>query len=449
MQELDLLVFGTGPAANAVIKRCAQEGWKVGTVDPRPYGGTCALRGCNPKKVLVRAAEAVDRARNLIGHGVHAEQVNVDWSQLIHFKRTFTDPIPSGTQKSYGKLGVIQFHSHGRFTAEDQVEIDGQTVRAKKFLIATGAVPMSLPIEGKQWLTSSDDFLDLEALPKRVIFVGGGFISFEFAHIAVRAGAEVTILEMSPQPLAAFDTDLVDKLVERSENLGIRVLRETKVRSIQKTDNTLTVEATVGDESRTFEADLVVHGAGRVPNVEGLELEQAGIEFDQRGIKVNEYLQSVSNPAVYAAGDVAATKAPLLSPVAGTEGWVVAKNLLEGNHTKPEYGPVPSAVYSVPALAAVGLTEAAAKDQGIEYELKSGDWASFNSMRKIRETHAAYKVLVDKQTEQILGAHLLGPEAAETINLFALAMHQGMKASELKAVLFTFPSFAADVRSMV
>ena len=201
--------------------------------------------------------------------------------------------------------------------------------------------------------------------------------------------------------------------------------------------------------SRSVEVDLAIHGAGRVPNTAGLDLEAAGVRFGPQGIEVNEFLQSVSNPAVYAAGDVAATDAPPLSPIAIEEGRILAQNLLNDEQQKPDYGPVATVVFSVPALAAVGLGESEARKQGLQFATRSGDRSDDNSMKKVGAKHARYKVLVEEPSGRILGAHLLGPDAAETINLFALAIKYGITAPELKSTLLAFPTFTHDVRGMV
>lgn len=308
---------------------------------------------------------------------------------------------------------------------------------------------MDLPIEGAELLTTSAEFMQLKSLPKRVVFVGGGFISFEFAHVAARAGAQVTIIEQK-EPLAGFDQDLVQFLIERSQKIGIKVHSQTEVKSIrQSEDNLFKVDFAAKNGTQEIDAGLVVHGAGRVPNVQGLELELAGIQCSKHGIEVNEFFQSVSNPAVYAAGDVVASDLPPLTPVANYQGKIVAENLLEGNVRKNEHPVVPAAVFTVPSLAGIGITEEDARQQGLDVEINQGDWAKFSSMKKVGETHAMYKVLIDKQSDQILGAHLFGPEAAEVINLFALAMQLKIPAKTLKSTPFIFPTFSADITSML
>jgi glutathione reductase (NADPH) len=186
-----------------------------------------------------------------------------------------------------------------------------------------------------------------------------------------------------------------------------------------------------------------------VPNTGGLDLEAGDVRFGHRGIEVNEHLQSVSNPKVYAAGDVAATGAPPLSPVAIEEGRILAHNLLESEQREPDYGPVATVVFSAPALAAVGLGEDQARQQGRRFAIRAGDRSDDNSMKKVGAKHARYKLLVEEPSGRLLGAHLLGPDAAETINLFALAIKHGMTATEMKSTLLAFPTFAHDVRGML
>jgi glutathione reductase (NADPH) len=450
MQSVEFMVLGTGPAATQVALKCAEAGRSVGIADPRPFGGTCALRGCNPKKVLVRAAELHDWMRRAKGTGVQVDGARIEWPELIAFKRTFTNPVTPWKEGRFRDAGIRQFHGAPRFTSSSRIRVDAEELACGKIVVATGAVPLQLGIPGEELLTISDDFLELDRLPQRILFVGGGYVTFEFAHVAARAGAEVTIIETGDRPLTAFDPDLVDCLVDRTRELGIEVKTATEVKSVEKRDGGSLAVGVASDENpQTIEVDLVVHGAGRVPNIDGLDLETAGVRFGPRGIEVNQYLQSVSNPAVYAAGDVAATDAPRLSPVAIEEGRIVAHNLLEDQQQQPDYGPVATVVFSMPALAAVGLQETEARQQGLQFVTHSGDRSGDNSMKKVGAKHARFKVLVQKPDGRILGAHLLGPDAAETINLFALAIKCGLTARGLKSMLFAFPTFAHDIRGML
>ena len=211
-----------------------------------------------------------------------------------------------------------------------------------------------------------------------------------------------------------------------------------------------TVHADAQNTTLQMEAEMVVHGAGRVPEIDDLSLDAAGVTWDRQGVTVNEYLQSVSNPAVYAAGDAAASGAPRLTPVAGHDGRIVAANLLdEKNRQTPDYAVVPSVVFTIPPLASVGLLESVARRRDLAFDVHHGDTASWYSSRRVGETHSGFKVLVEKPSGRILGAHVLGPHADDVINLFAMAMRTGATASSLKEMLFAYPTAGSDIPYMV
>jgi glutathione reductase (NADPH) len=359
-RKSDVIALGTGSASSSVASRCREAGWQVAIVDSRPFGGTCALRGCDPKKVLVGAAEAVDWIRRMIRKGIQAEKLQIDWPELMRFKRSFTEPVPKRREEGFAKAGIAAVHGRARFTGPTTVQVGEETLEGRYVVISAGQVPADLEIPGTEHLTTSDQFLELNELPRRILFIGGGYIAFEFAHVAARAGTQVTILHRGPRPLPLFDPDLVDQLVERTRELGIDVHLWTEVIGIEKTAGQLIVQALASGETRTFQTEMVVHAAGRVPEINDLNLDAAGIEWDKRGVLVNEFLQSVSNPAVYAAGDVASGGLPL-APVASYEGQIVAANLLKGNHQRPNYIGIPSVVFTIPPLAAVGLSERGAR----------------------------------------------------------------------------------------
>jgi glutathione reductase (NADPH) len=446
----DLIVIGSGSAAGNIASRCREAGWSVAMIDKRPFGGTCALRGCDPKKVLVSAAAAVDAARALAGNGVQPDGLRVDWPALTRFKRTFTDPVPAARRTALARAGIETFEGVARFVGATRLWVDGELLEATRALaIATGAVPVPLPIEGAEHVMISDDFLNLDSLPSSIVFIGGGYISFEFAHVAARAGARVTIIHRSARPLEQFDRDLVDRLADRTRELGIDLRLSTDVRRVEVVAGRPRVVGAAESGEVVVEADAVVHGAGRVADLEELNLETAGVQRSRAGVVVNEYLQSVSNPMVYAAGDCADSGGPPLSPVAGYEGRLVAANLLEGNHTRTEYGPVPSVVFTVPPLARVGLDEDEAHRQELRFSVRLEDSSGWNSSRRVGERHSAFKVLVEDGTDRIVGAHLLGPCADETINLFALAMRAGIPAGQFRRMLWAYPTHASDIAYMV
>jgi glutathione reductase (NADPH) len=316
-------------------------------------------------------------------------------------------------------------------------------------VIAGGARRATLNIPGEEDLTTSTQFLELDRLPPRIAFVGGGYIAFEFAHIAARAGAQVQIVHRGARPLERFDPDLVGRLVQATRELGVEVHLNTRVEGIEKQGDRLMVHVTSGEEARSIETDMAVHSAGRVPEIDDLDLDLAGIVREKSGVSVNEYLQSVSNPAVYAAGDAVASGGFPLTPVAGMQGAIVASNLLKGNHRTPDYRGIPSLVFTVPPLASVGLQEADARVQGLRFRINHQDTADWYSSRRIRLQHSGFKVLIEEDTERILGAHLLGAHAEEVINLFALAIRTGLHAGDLKHMVYAYPTSSSDVSYML
>lgn len=448
MREFDLIVIGTGTAAAAVARRCAEAGWSVAVTDNRPYGGTCALRGCDPKKMIRRGPEIIDAARRMNDLGVRADGLRLDWAALQRHKRSFTDPVPKKREAGFAEMGIATLHGAARFTGATTLDVNGEALGAGHIVIATGMVPRPLAIPGEDSLTSSDTFLEIETLPRRVLFIGGGYISFEFAHFTARADVEVTVLSRDKRPLKHFDPGLVAMLVERSRAAGITIWDEAEVTAVERKGDSLSVRANLSGEDRAFEADLVVHGAGRVPALGDLDLQAGGVAAGKDGVEVDAHLRSVSNPAVYSAGDAAATAGPPLTPVSALEGKVVAANLLGGTATA-EYTGIPSAVFTLPALTRVGLSEEEARTQNLDFETKFTDMRGWFATRRVAESAAAAKVLIERDSGRILGAHILGPESVELINLFALALRTGLRKADLENFVSAYPSGASDLTSLL
>jgi glutathione reductase (NADPH) len=326
--------------------------------------------------------------------------------------------------------------------------VGDERLTGRRVLIAAGAMPTPLTFPGSDRLTTSDQFLELERLPPRIVFVGGGYVSFEFAHIAARAGVRVTILHRGARPLEAFDPDLVAMLVKRTRDLGIRVELDTEVRGIEAAAAHLVVRGARRGEEVGFETDMAVHSAGRVPELDDLHLETAGVKREKRGVVVNQFLQSVSNPAIYAGGDAAASGPPL-TPKADHDAGVLTTNLLEGNRRTTSYDGIASAVFSLPPLASAGLTEAAARGAGLTFRTSWQDTSGWFNTRRVGETTSGSKVLIEQGTDRIVGAHLLGPHADEVINLFAMAIRLRIPAGELEQALYAYPTYGSDIRFMV
>jgi glutathione reductase (NADPH) len=447
---VDLIVLGSGEAALNVAYPCRRAGWSVTVVDSDPFGGTCSLRGCDPKKVLVGVSELVDWNRRMKGEGISSPVPTLVWPDLIRFKHTFVDGVPASNAKSFADAGIRAIQGRAHFVGPSSLRVEDETLDGRHVAIAAGARHAPLGIPGEEYLTTSTQFLDLDQLPRRVVFVGGGYIAFEFAHVAARAGREVSILHGGDRPLERFDADLVAQLVRITRDLGVDVRVRTTVTAIEQRANELIVHARGAEGMTEVAADLVVHAAGRVPEIDDMALDVAGIErAEEGGIAVNEYLQSVSNPIVYAAGDAVASGGFPLTPVARMQGLVVATNLLTANTRTPNYLGVPTVVFTTPPLTAVGLDEETAQAQGLSFTTHQEDTSEWATSRRARLTHTGFKTLVEDGTDRILGAHVLGDHAEEIVNIFALAIRTGLGAHDLKEMVFTYPTSASDIAYMI
>ena len=446
--DYDLIVIGAGMAGNAAANKCASAGWRVAIVDELPYGGTCALRGCDPKKILRRGAEIIDSARLLSGKGIDAEGLHINWADLMKHKVGFTEPVPANMERGLTNNGVDTLHGTARFTGTNSIDIDGDSYTAEHFLIATGARPRPLDFPGADHLIDSTAFLDQVELPERILFVGGGFISFEFAHIAARAGTRPIIIDRGC-PLKGFDPDLVELLIKRGTQAGIDTHTDTNILSVEADGAGYQVTVERNGDRSVIDTDLVVHGAGRISELSRLELEAANVEYGPTGVTVAEHLQSTTNPNVYAAGDSADTPGMPLTPIAAFEGKVAASNMLKSATTVPDYAGVPTAVFTIPELARVGMLESEAIAAGIDLDIRYTDTSGWYSNYRIGETTAAVKILIDTASDTIVGAHMLGPEYGELINFCALAIKLDLTTRQLKSMTAAYPTVTADLGSML
>lgn len=445
--NFDVFVIGSGIAGQTVAKSCAEAGLKVAIADNREFGGTCANRGCDPKKILLGAIEAYELGKNLKGKGI-GKVAKIDWKQLQKYKRNFTVNIPVSTERVLKELDIKLFHQSPSFLDEHTLLVEGKIVTAKKIVIATGQVPRTLAIPGAKHFKNSDDFLDLKKLPKKIVFVGGGYIGMEFAHMAVRAGAQVTIVDAGSRPLHAFDPDLVKGLRKYSESIGIKFIFNAEPTKLKKKEKKLTLTYEVNGNEKTIEANIVFNTAGRVPALAGLDLGNGNVQFTDKGVETNSYLQSISNANVYACGDVSDKNLPL-TPLSGRQGYVVAENIINGNKKELEVPKIPSVVFTLPNLATVGYSEEEAtsryKNIRVAYNVAT-DW--FNAKR-INAPLYAYKIIMNDRTGEIVGAHLVGPDAGETINILTMAINNGMTDKDIKSTIFSYPSWVNDIKNMV
>ncbi len=448
-RDYNVIIVGTGTAGRTLAGKISHSGLKIAIVDSREYGGTCPLRGCDPKKVLTGTAEITDWNNRLIGKGVGAQNpLIIDWPPLIKFKRTFTEEYSRKTEKYFIEIGIDTYHGRAYFENQNTVVVGEDKIKGEYIFLATGSKPRKLNVPGEEYVATSEKFMETEKLPERIVFIGGGYISFEFAHVARRAGSEVTILHRSEKPLEPFDSDLVDLLLKASESAGIKILTNKPVVAVEKEGKGFLVRTEFKSGNRTeaqsFRADMVVHGAGRVPDIEDLHLERAGVDTEKGGIVINTRMQT-SNPRIYAGGDCTA-EGVQLTPVATLQGQVAASNILNEDSAEVDYTGIPSAVFTIPVLASVGVS--APKDSS-KYKVIFRDRSGWNTTLRAGIEFAASKVVIDEANDRILGAHILGPNAEEAINIFATVMRLGLKASDIKKLIFSYPTVCSDIPYML
>ena len=438
----DLVVLGGGPACGPAARRCREAGWSVAVVEAGLLGGVCPHTGCNPKKVLMAAPEAMAAAAHLAGKGLSGGPA-LDWAALAAFKRTFTAPIDARVEASYREAGIDVVRGRGVFTGPRSVRVGETELTAKKILIAVGATHKHFTFPGAEHLSTSDAFLDMDALPGRVAFIGGGFIAFELAHVAAVCGARATILTHGDAALRRFDQGVVARLVAATRAMGVEVVLDAPVAAIRRDENGLAVTTPQG----VFAADMAVNAAGRPPALAGLGLDAAGIVATPRGVTVDAHLRCVGNPDVYAAGDCLDSPYAL-TPTADLESRIAGENMVSGDSETIDRTGTPSVLFTLPPLAMAGLTEEECRARDLPCVKKETDLAASFPWKRLGETAGYAKTLVAPGDDRILGAHVFGHAAEEIINVVALAMRQGIPAKALREGIWAYPTAGYYLRYM-
>jgi glutathione reductase (NADPH) len=451
MPDYDVIVIGTGVAGRTAAPELAAAGKKVALVDCRDFGGTCALRGCEPKKTLFAIAETVERAKGAMVHGVDG-RITLDWSETLAFKDSLIAGLPERIEASTRSAGIEAMHGTARFVGGNEewveVAVGGTVYSASHVVVATGARPAKLGIPGETFMLDSEALMSLPELPAHIVFVGGGYIAFEFAHMAHTAGAEVSIVHRGDRVLEQFDADLTAKLAQAYRDDGIDVRTGAGVDGVEWTQldvAPLLVRLANGEE---IACDGVVHAAGRAPDLDALDLEAANVSAGRRGIEVDGSMRSVSNPRVFAVGDAADLGAPL-TPPGIHQARVAVRNIVEAGSAVYDPAVTASVAFADPPLASVGLSEAAAREAGLDVEAKLTDMTEWDSTKRAGVRTAAAKTVIERGSGRILGAHLLGPAAPEVINVFALAIAHGLTRDDLLAMEWSYPTGGWEIVYLV
>lgn len=438
MKKYDVVVIGAGPAGGACASTCAKAGLKVAMIEDYGYGGTCPLRGCNPKKVLTETAALIAQSQALKGRGL-ADIPSISWKELAMFRDSFVLGKKEKIQKAYQGLGIDTYMGRASFIDKNRVKVGQDILESSNFVLATGIKPAKLNIPGEEHISSSDDFLLLDNLPEKICFIGGGFISLEFASVAARAGAKVSIVHRSKGILKQFDPDLTAGLAEALAQAGIDIHLERPLKSVTRGRHNLIVKAGSGENEISLETDMVVHGAGRVPSVDVLNLDIPGISVSTRGIQVDSYMRCPGRAGFFAVGDVADT--PLaLTPTGDMEGRAAAANIIKPESVTCDYSGTPQVVYTFPPLCAVGLLEKEASAKNMKFRVVDEDMAGWFSWANTGQQFARCRILIDEDKDIILGAHILGLGADEMANIFAMAIRMKLSVKKMKETLWAYPT---------
>ncbi len=451
MDTYDVIVIGTGTSGQTAALELAAEGLSVAIVEQSDTpGGICALHGCQAKKYFYEVAEVAAKSTHLLGLGI-TEAVKTKWRDITTAKNTFTSTVPDNTVANLKGSAISYVAGKAVFKDRWHITVGDTPLAAKYFIIASGAEPMQLPFPGNEHLLTSNDFLARETLPSRLAFIGGGFISFEFAHFAARIHdtcREITILEAGQRPLTPFDQDMVEQLVRASDTDGIKVRCLVEVTAVEKNGEEFIVHL---KGRKPLVVDLVINGAGRSPAIRDLNLDAIGVDYSGRGISVDKGMRS-SVDTIFAVGDCADTIQ--LARVADREGLAAARNVLAARGEKEadgiDYEAVPAVLFSYPQLAMVGKTEEQLIEEKTRYWRNMDTELSWPTYRRVGLRRAAFKILVD-ENDHILGAHILSDNATGIINTFRMAMLHSIDIRRLHedAMMSPYPSRESDITYML
>ncbi|NNC73070.1 MAG: glutathione-disulfide reductase, partial [Sphingomonadaceae bacterium] len=439
----DLFVIGAGSGGVRAARLAAELGARVAIAEEYRVGGTCVIRGCVPKKLLVYGAHFAEDIKDAQKFGWLLEgKCDFDWPTLRDNVLAEVDRLNGIYIQTLESHDVEIFHERATLEGPHEIKLgNGETKTAKTILIATGAWPYLPDFPGSEHAVSSNEVFHLETLPQRVLIAGAGYIANEFAGIFNELSCQVTLINRSDVILRQYDQSIRDRLLEISMRKGIDFRFNAEFESIEKNDDgSLHVE--MSDHS-PLDVDLVLIATGRKPNTDGIGLDAAGVEIDEKGaIVVDDYSKS-SVENIYAVGDV--TNRVQLTPVAIREGQAFAETVFNDNPTTVDYGCIPSAVFSHPPLAAVGMTEAEARNKLGAVKVYQSDFRAMKNVLAERDERALYKMICDADTGRVVGLHMIGPESAEILQAAAVAVKAGLTKEQFDDVVALHPTMAEEL----
>jgi glutathione reductase (NADPH) len=440
--DYDLFVIGAGSGGVRASRIAASHGARVAVAEEYRVGGTCVIRGCVPKKLLVYGAHFAEDLHDARQFGWDVPECRFNWDVLRDNVLAEVDRLEGLYGQTLGNHKVEVFKTRATIVGPQKVRLaDGTELTAERILVATGGWPHVPEFPGSEHAITSNEVFHLETLPKRIIIAGGGYIANEFAGIFNEFGSKVTIVNRGDTILRGYDEQIRDRLLQISMTKGIDFKFNAPFQSITKNDDgTLTVML---EGCEPITADAVLVAAGRTPNTKGIGLEEVGVELDEHGaIKVGDDNQS-SVPSIYAVGDV--TNRIQLTPVAIREGQAFADTVFGGKPTTVDYQNVPSAVFSHPPIGAVGMTEAEARNKLGSIRVYTSDFRAMKNVLAGRNERALYKMIVNAATDQVVGLHMIGPDAPEILQAAAVAVKAGLTKADFDATVALHPSMAEEL----
>ena len=441
--DYDLITIGAGSGGVRASRLAGGYGAKVAVCEEDRVGGTCVLRGCIPKKLLIYGAHYADYMEDAVNYGWTIEGASHDWTKLIANKNTELDRLNGIYLRILRDNNVDLKEGRGVLVDDHTVEIAGECLTAENILIAVGGRPTLPDIPGIEQVITSNEALELPKLPKRVVIVGGGYIAIEFAGIFSSFGVEVTEIIRADNILRGFDIDMRTSLFEEMEKRGIKILAETVVESIEKQGDTFSLR--LGNDE-ILETDCVMYATGRRANSEGLGIEAAGVELNDNGSIIVDELNRTSQSHIYAVGDV--TDRIQLTPVAIQEGHALADMLFNQDTRTTDYTNVPSAVFSTPPIATVGLTEEQARAEFGEVDIYDSNFKPLVHTLTGRDERSVMKLIVEPKSDKVIGCHMMGIDAPEIIQGVAIAMKCGATKAQFDATTGIHPSSAEEFVTM-
>ena len=440
--DVDLFVIGAGSGGVRASRIAASHGAKVAVAEEFRVGGTCVIRGCVPKKLLVYGAQFAEDLNDAAMFGWDVPKTRFDWPVLRDNVLAEVDRLEGLYGETLGNHKVVVHHERATVSGPHEVTLaSGRTISAGKILIATGAHPFLPDVEGIEHAITSNEVFHLETLPRRIVIAGGGYIANEFAGIFNEFGSKVTLVNRSDKILRGYDEQMRDRLLQISMTKGIEFRFNASFERIEKReDGSLLLHMSGCDP---IEADAVMFATGRVPNTKGLGLEAVGVDLGSKGeIKVDEHSRTTV-PSIFAVGDV--TDRVQLTPVAIREGHAFADSQFGGNPWTVEYDAIPNAVFSHPPIAGVGLTESEAKNKLGSVRCYTSDFRAMKNVLAGRNERSLYKLVVDAGTDEVVGIHMIGPDAPEILQAAAIAVKARLKKADFDRTMALHPTMSEEL----